>query len=163
MTAMIGALGASVFLGFLVAVAWWDVRHFRIPNGLNAAFVALFALAAATGMFPKDGLWGHVGAGAVGLAAGMVIYARGWTGGGDAKLLGALVLWTGWTADALRLIAVMALMGGVISLVVWWAARRRAPAIDGRPPEQAKVPYGLALAVAGFDFWMRRLFPLILS
>ncbi len=161
MTEMIGALVALFFLGFLAAVVWWDVRHFRIPNLLNAAIAGLFGLSAVVGTSSADGLWGHVGAGGLAFCAGMFIYFRGWAGGGDAKLLGALVLWTGWTPDSLRLIVIMSLVGGVVSLVVWWSARRRASPLPAG--QQAKVPYGVALAVAGFDFWVRQLFPTLLS
>ncbi len=159
----IGAVTALFFLGFLTAVVWWDVRQFRIPNLLNAAIAGLFILSAATGTFPKDDLWGHVGAGLLAFCAGMIVYFQGWAGGGDAKLLGALVLWTGWTVDSVRLIAIMALVGGVVSLVVWWSARRGASRGGAAGGHQPRVPYGVALAVAGFDFWLRRLFPAMVS
>ena len=163
MTNAIGALGAILFPGLLTAVVWWDVRQFRIPNVLNGAIAGLFIVSAAAGTFPKDDALWHAGAGILAFCAGMIVYFKGWAGGGDSKLFGALVLWTGWTADSLRLILVMAVAGGVISLVVWWSARRKASG-DGTPgSHRPKVPYGVALAVAGFDFWFRMLFPAILT
>lgn len=154
------------FLGLLAATIWWDARLYRIPNGLNAAFVGLFVVAVAAGQVPLDGLWGHMGAGGIALLVGMGVYFLGCAGGGDAKLLSALILWSGWTFDSLRLVFVMALVGGLVSAVVWGMAqwRRRGEIRDpDTGPAQLKVPYGVALAVAGFDFWLRKLFPAIMA
>lgn len=157
---------ALVFIGLLAGTIWWDARLYRIPNGLNAAFAGLFVVAVASGQVPMDGLWGHLGAGGIALLAGMGLYFLGWAGGGDAKLLSVLILWSGWSLDPLRLILVMALAGGLVSAVVWGAAQWRARGGNRDPdtgPAKLKVPYGVALAVAGFDFWLRNLFPLLIS
>jgi len=63
-------------------------------------------------------------------------------GGGDVKLLTALALWIA-PLPFLRLLIVMALVGGVLTLFIgaWKIARRRRNEIS--------VPYGVAIATAG--------------
>ncbi|HLO78065.1 MAG TPA: hypothetical protein VK196_16545, partial [Magnetospirillum sp.] len=61
--------------------------------------------------------------------------------GGDAKLMAAAALWSGFFAMP-RFALVMAVAGGVLALVMLIARGRR-----------ARVPYGVAIAVAGLDWW----------
>ena len=63
-------------------------------------------------------------------------------GGGDVKLLTALALWIEpWLF--LKLVVLMALLGGVLTLVfgAWHVARRR--------KDRLAIPYGVAIALAG--------------
>jgi len=91
---------------------------------------------------------------AVALLAGMGMFAAGWIGGGDAKLLAAVSLWLGLSAMPVFLI-VTALAGGGLAVLLmnvrssWvqpylasapaWIARLATPGAD--------VPYGVAIAV----------------
>ena len=50
--------------------------------------------------------------------AGAVLFARGWLGGGDAKLLSAATLWAG-ASQTLGLLLVTGVLGGVLALIVW--------------------------------------------
>jgi prepilin peptidase CpaA len=63
-------------------------------------------------------------------------------GGGDVKLLAALALWIepDWF---LRLLIVMALVGGLLTVVMgaWHIARRQ--------KDKLAIPYGVAIALAG--------------
>ena len=63
-------------------------------------------------------------------------------GGGDVKLLTALALWIEPTWF-LKLLIVMALVGGVLTLVMgaWHVARRR--------KDRLAIPYGVAISTAG--------------
>jgi prepilin peptidase CpaA len=96
--------------------------------------------------------------GAVGVAlavflAGAVMFARGWLGGGDVKLLSAATLWAG-PPQTFELLAATGVLGGVLALILlspfgrYASAARswlRQPAIAGPPA----VPYGVAIAAAG--------------
>jgi prepilin peptidase CpaA len=63
-------------------------------------------------------------------------------GGGDVKLLTALALWI-QPGDFLQLLLMMALLGGILTIVLggWHAIRRQ--------KEKLSIPYGVAIAAAG--------------
>jgi prepilin peptidase CpaA len=154
----VSALVTGGFVALLAWAVWGDIRRYRIPNLLVVLFLVLFAAAAAVGMIEPERLWGHAGAGATALLAGLALFHRGWIGGGDAKLFAALALWTGWS-DFPRLILVTALAGGGVAAWTWFRHRR---ASIGRGSGELKapgipVPYGVAIALAGLDFWLRQL------
>lgn len=135
-----GLLGALA-IALLVAIVT-DIRSRHIDNWLNAGIALgapLFWLA--SGMGFADIGW------QVGIAAGSflifaLMFAIGWMGGGDVKLLSALALWIQplWFA---QVIVVMALAGGVLTAVymVWHFLARR--------EERPEIPYGIAISGAG--------------
>lgn len=157
---MVDAGIAAVFFALLAWAAWEDVRTFRIPNWLVGALFALFVLAFAAGTIDRNQWPGHFSAGIAALACGMALFARNWIGGGDAKLFAVLALWTGWP-DTLRLLAVTALAGGAVSAFVLlrfrYSAKKKesASATAEERAREPKVPYGVAIATAGLDFWSR--------
>lgn len=156
-----GAVVAVVFPALLVWAAWDDIRNYRIPNILVGALLALFVLAAGIGVVPRNAIPVHLGAGAIALLIGFALYCKNWIGGGDAKLFAVLVLWAG-APEAMRLAFVTALAGGAISAVILLRARITAKGTADTTPTGAvqrghSVPYGAAIAVAGFDFWIRAL------
>lgn len=143
----------------LIAAAAWDLTSFKIPNIfpliLIALFVAFAAIAALTppGMSLADIGW-HAAAMGVGLMAGMLFFALGWIGGGDAKLFAAVCLWLGWDS-LLQYIVYASIFGGVLTLGLIllrgvplpavlhghaWLARLTDP--------RAGIPYGVALSAA---------------
>jgi prepilin peptidase CpaA len=121
-----------------------------MPLALVVGFpIAAFALGLPLG---AAGL--HAALGAAGLAAGMAMFAPGWIGGGDAKLLAAAALWLGWPAAVTFLLAT-AVAGGALALALIGlrsnAARAVMPAGPAwllrlaEPGEGA--PYGVAIAI----------------
>jgi prepilin peptidase CpaA len=134
-------LGALALL--LLIAAGTDLRARIIPNLLNAA-IALLAPAYwwASGMALWPDAAVQLGLGALVFALFALAFWRGWMGGGDVKLLGALALWLPLAA-IVRMLFVMSLVGGLITLVVMllhkWRPRPAAP----------EVPYGVAIAAAG--------------
>jgi len=140
------------FAGLMVAAAFSDAVRFTIPNwlcGVIAAGFPLVAVAAGLG-WADTGL--HVLAGFVALVFGFALFAPGWIGGGDAKLIAAAALWMGWT-DLAAFAFHTALAGGVLVLLLI-GIRRMVPVFDlpaGRVArtaiaEGAPVPYGIAIA-----------------
>jgi prepilin peptidase CpaA len=132
---------AALAIALLVA-AVTDLRRRQIDNWLNAAIALgapLFWLASDLSLVAM-GWQVAVAAGAFAVFAAM--FALGWMGGGDVKLLTALALWIKppWFA---QLVVVMALAGGVLTLAfaIWHVAARR----RGRPA----IPYGIAISAAG--------------
>jgi prepilin peptidase CpaA len=81
------------------------------------------------------------------------MFARGWIGGGDAKLFAATALWVGWPA-VLTDLAVTGLAGGVLAVAL--LTLRSAPVRSFLPtgPDWFErlaepgenVPYGVAIA-----------------
>ena len=131
-----------------------DLTSYTIPNRISLALIAAFAAFAAVAGLPLPVLGVHVLAGVVALLAGMALFALGWAGGGDAKLLAALCLWFGWP-DGQAFLFDALLAGGGLSLLLLAARGRLAqlvmPAPSGwlgrlvTPGEPA--PYGVALAL----------------
>ena len=131
-----------------------DLLTLTIPNRVSLALVAAFPLAAALVGMDWMTVAGHLGAGALMLAVGIGMFARGWLGGGDAKLLAAAALWLGFEHLAGYLLLV-AIAGGALALLVLsyrnWAPP---PWMLGQPwamrlhDKKVGIPYGIALAAA---------------
>lgn len=146
-------LALPVFLGLVAAAAVSDVRSYRIPNvvplALALAFLAAQALAG-----HWDAVPGAAAAGALALAFGWALQAGGVWGGGDAKLVAAIALWTG-LADLPRFLLVTAFAGGGLALgylILRYRARRRLADSTGGQRGPQHLPYGLAIAVGGADW-----------
>lgn len=127
----------------LLGAAVTDLKARIIANPLNLA-IALLAPAYwwASGLAPWPDmiLQALLGAGVFAVFAAM--FAMGWMGGGDVKLLGALALWLP-LPPLLKLLFAMSLLGGVLTLVV--LAMHRIRGLKTSP----EVPYGVAIACAG--------------
>ncbi len=138
---LLGALA----IGLLVA-AFTDIRRRQIDNWLNAAIALgapLFWWASGLSLWP-DVAW-QVGIATATFAVLAVLFALRAMGGGDVKLLTALALWIEplWF---LRLVVVIALLGGVLTVVLgaWHVARRQR--------DRLAVPYGVA--ISGAALWI---------
>ena len=132
--------GLAIALG---VAAFTDIRRRQIDNWLTAtiAFAApLFWWAGGLDLWPDVALQFGVAIAAFAVLAGL--FAAGWMGGGDVKLLTALALWIepSWF---LKLVIMMALLGGVLTIAVggWHVMRRR--------KDRIAVPYGVAISAAG--------------
>lgn len=138
----------------MVAVIVSDAVRYTIPNWLNGAILALYIPAAF--LLPADVLWALLAATIV-LAVGLGLFAMGLMGGGDVKLLFVLTLWTGWGQAALQLMALTAIMGGLLVVIVLMLRALFPPFLLKKDPNRVlprlltrkqAVPYGLAIAAA---------------
>lgn len=135
--ALLCALGA-----LLIAAAITDLRARIISNRLNlavAALAPLWWLANGYALWPDMAVQLLVGAAIFTLFA--ALFALGMMGGGDVKLLTALALWFPWQA-VLSLVVLMALLGGVVTLVT--VVHHRMTRRLGQP----EIPYGVAISLA---------------
>ena len=142
---------AALAIALLVA-AFTDLRSRHIGNWLNAAIALtapLFWWASDLSLWPDVALQFGVALATFAVCAGL--FAVRAMGGGDVKLLTALALWIE-PMLFVKLVIVMALVGGLLTLLVgaWHIARRQRDRIT--------VPYGVAIAVAGLwvlgaDYW----------
>ena len=103
------------------------------------------------------------------LVVGVFIFSLGWLGGGDVKLLAALALWAGPDYLVLLLL-ITGISGGVLAIAYILSAfvaknptvsgavdwmfthvlRRPAPMLIASNSQGIELPYGVAIAVAGF-------------
>jgi len=142
----------TLFPMLVVAAAIGDLLTMRIPNWLNGATaLSVVPMAALAGM-PFDVVQGHLLAGAVMLVLGFLLFARGYVGGGDAKLLAAAGLWIGW-GSLLPFVLVTTIAGGALAILykMWQLVRTEQEVRDFvwlRRVLRAdlELPYGIAIA-----------------
>ena len=141
-----GSIWATILALACLAAAGMDIGLRRIPNWLCAAtLIAGVGFASHTGGLSALAL--HSAHAAIALVIGMVLFATGAIGGGDAKFYAAAAMWF-TLADAPRLLMAISLTG-FVSVLVWIAARR----LQGRPWRKgngdpfASFPYGLAIGL----------------
>lgn len=135
---------AFVLAVMLLVAAGFDVKSRIIPNWLNL----MIALGAPLMWWAQGlSLWPDIGwqvAAALAVFIGFVgLFAIGGIGGGDVKMIGALMLWVD-VRLMLPLLMVMAIVGGIIAAAML-VHKRMSPTATN--PE---VPYGVAIAMAGF-------------
>ncbi|WP_066719312.1 A24 family peptidase [Sphingomonas pituitosa] len=134
-------LGALALL--LVSAGIEDIRFRTIANAKNAAI----ALGAplwwwTTGMAPWPDIAIQIGCAALVFGLFVAVFAVGMMGGGDVKLIGALALWLP-LVPLLRMLVLMSLLGGVLTLAMLLHGKLRRP----KRETPIEVPYGVAIAV----------------
>src|SRR5258707_8881284 len=96
MVMLTDAVRLLLFPSLMAFAASSDLFTMTISNRVTLILVAgFFALALYSGMNPQAMMW-HAGAALAVLAVTFVFFARGWIGGGDAKLPAATALWLGF-------------------------------------------------------------------
>jgi prepilin peptidase CpaA len=105
-----------LFIFCVIYAMMSDYRWLHIPNAVSIILaVAFFPFAWLAG--PAIPFWAHlIVAGAVFLLL-FGFFALGWLGGGDVKLIGAIMLWTG-PSQGVSFIVLFALFGGVLALIL---------------------------------------------
>ena len=144
----------GLFAALVVVAALKDLSSFTIPNWISIALALAFAPAALVAHVPLSSVGISFAVAFVVLLFAAGMFAMGWIGGGDAKLMAASALWVG-----LRGIAPFALYtglaGGALALILvalrsaWllplaaagpaWAKRLATPG--------EAAPYGVAIAI----------------
>jgi prepilin peptidase CpaA len=148
----------ALFLVFPAAMAFAAAMDFftmTIPNRISLALLAAFFLALPFTEMTWLDVASHIAAGLLILVVGIGMFARGWIGGGDAKLAAVAALWLGF--DQLFVYLIMAsFVGGLLAstllffrslaLPVWLYQQEWAMRLHNR---KGGIPYGIALAAAG--------------
>jgi prepilin peptidase CpaA len=158
------SLALSLFTAVMAVAAFEDFRRLTIPNLLPLLLCAAWPLYVAATPSPGGTIGGVLSAVGVALAvflAGAFLFARGWLGGGDVKLLSAATLWAG-APQTLGLLVVTGILGGALALILlspfgrfaFAAGRLLGPLGDRQglhdaPASAVSVPYGVAIAGAG--------------
>lgn len=150
-TGAVGKAWADCVLGWtLLALAWIDLEHGRLPDVLTLPLVVAGLLA--TWLLEPWAILDH----AIGAIAGYAAFRlvsigyRAWRGreglgGGDAKLLAAAGAWVGWQA-----IDLVVVLGALASLAAVLLMRRPGRVLTGA----TSLPFGPGLALG---LWLVRL------
>jgi prepilin peptidase CpaA len=160
------AIRLMLFPSLMAFAACSDLLTMTISNRVSLALVAgFFALALVIGMNPAL-ILSHIGAAAAVLVVAFGFFARGWIGGGDAKLAAATALWLGFD-QLMPYLLYASLLGGLLTLVLLSVRTMPLPSLfSGRSwaerlhhPDSG-VPYGIALAAAALviypdTIWMK--------
>lgn len=150
-------LGAAL-AALLGRAVWRDIACRTISNRLNVV-VALLApfswWAAGLALWPDVAL--QLGVALIVFLLFTGAFALGMMGGGDVKLLTALALWRVPLirgeppyAPILDLLVVMALAGGLVTLVTLFLHRRASA--EGKP----EIPYGVAIGLGALAAYGER-------
>jgi len=143
----------GVFPALVIVGGLHDLITMKIPNWVSLALVgAFFPVALLIGAGPMD-IAIHVGIGGAALLVGMGMFAAGWIGGGDAKLLAASCLWMGMSGLAPFLIWT-GLAGGAFCILLM-TVRQYFPMVAPSVSQawvvnlmqpKGDIPYGVAIA-----------------
>jgi len=148
------AIRLMLFPAMMAFAASSDLLTMTISNRVSLILAGgFFALAIVSGMGVVDMLM-HVAAAAIVLVATFVCFARGWIGGGDAKLAAATALWFGFD-HLLDYLVYASLFGGALTFLIIQFRMMPLPRLLGGQEwaerlhqKDAGVPYGIALAAA---------------
>ena len=148
------AIQLVLFPSLMAFAASSDLLTMTVSNRISLILVGgFFALAVVSGMSAVNML-SHVGAAGIVLAAAFVCFARGWIGGGDAKLAAATALWLGFD-HLVAYLAFASLSGGALTLILIQFRMLPLPEMLAQQEwvqrlhrKDGGVPYGIALAAA---------------
>jgi prepilin peptidase CpaA len=165
---MVDTVRLFLFPALMAFAASSDLFTMTISNRVSLALIAgFFVMAFVVGLNGYDVLM-HIGAGLAVLAVTFVFFARGWIGGGDAKLAAATALWLGFD-PLMNYLLYASLLGGLLTLVMLRFRLVPLPsALAGQEWAErlhradAGVPYGIALAASALlvypdTIWMKTL------
>ncbi|MGI9423111.1 MAG: A24 family peptidase [Hyphomicrobiaceae bacterium] len=152
---MLGVFEYSLLLlfpAFMALAAMLDLFTMTIPNRISLFLVAAFCVVAPVTGMGWEQFAIHFGVGAAVLVAGFLLFALGFLGGGDAKLLAAASLWIGYH-DLLSYLVIVAQFGAVLAIAIL-VYRRMIPAhvipnqawTERLHNKKQGIPYGIALA-----------------
>lgn len=147
-----------VFAVPLLMAAYTDFWSMKIPNFISLAMAAGFILTLPLTWQGLPSFGEHLMVGTIFFLAGFAMFAFGWLGGGDAKLMAAISLWFGW-GDALPFIVATTMFGAALGLFLIFGGhiaplRLRTSALGMKVFQGGKdMPYGLALAAGALYVW----------
>lgn len=135
--------------GLLLAVIYFDLRFMLLPNMLAALFVVVFALGVSWTL-PWDILTWRVAIAVGFLVLGIAVYAAGVVGGGDVKVLSALMLFIP-QSDLLGFFMALCLctVAGILGLLGLRRALRGRGVTWRGLQDNGRYPFGISIGLAG--------------
>ncbi len=151
---MVEVLCWVVFPGAMALAGSMDLFTMTIPNRISAVLLLGFALLAPLVGLSLPDIGIHVATGLAVLALTFAMFAKGWIGGGDAKIFAAAALWLGYDFIG-QFCGLAAIAGGMLTLFLLTFRLVPLPAFMMRETwlarlhhRQTGVPYGIAIAAA---------------
>jgi prepilin peptidase CpaA len=148
------AISLTLFPAVMAFAASSDLLTMTIANRVSLILIAgFFVLALLSGLCGAE-ILSHLEAATAVLVVAFICFARGWIGGGDAKLAAATALWLGF-GHLFDYLVYASILGGALTLLIVQFRHMPLPSIlAGRAwaerlhREGGGVPYGIALAIA---------------
>jgi len=142
----------TVFGATMLVTVYKDATTMTIPNWVSLLVLGSFFVLLPFVWQGGANFGEHMASGLILFVLGFFLFAMGWLGGGDAKLMAAIAVW--WTfPDLLVFVGYTTVAGGILGIFVL-AGRKYVPAQIITLPwmhkmfrEETHIPYGLALAV----------------
>jgi len=162
------AIRLLLFPALMAFAASSDLITMTISNRISLVLIASFFVLALMWNMPLAEIGMHAGAAATVLVVAFIFFARGWIGGGDAKLAAAAALWLGFD-QLLNSLLFASLLGGLLTLAIMrFRLMTLPPALANQEwvnrlhRMDSGIPYGIALAVAALMIypdtpWMKSL------
>jgi prepilin peptidase CpaA len=151
---MILSLFIASFLALCLLAALIDFETLTIPNWLNGWMAFLFVPAAILAAPGFDVVGWHFLVAAIAFAVTVGLFFLGIIGGGDAKMIPAVMLWVG-PAGSMDFILYMTMSGAVLTVAVVimrvMIPAQVTPGFGLATLKEGKgVPYGVAIAIGAF-------------
>ena len=143
------------FLIFILLICWAalnDLVRFEIPNVIPIAIAFLFVPTVLLLGWELTAILKHLAVGGGTLVLGFLLFMWGYFGGGDAKLLAAITIWTG--PDAMyAYFFFVAIAGGIFALILLGFRRLILPNflkqiawVERLHSGRKYIPYGVAIS-----------------
>ena len=143
-----------VFTYAMFMAAYKDATTMTIPNWISVMLFLSFLIVAPFVLDSWLVFGQHMAVGTSVFLFGFFMFAMGWLGGGDAKLMAASAFWWQWP-DLLFYVVWVTISGGIIAGLILWG-RKFIPSqvlatdwMHKMVKTQDDMPYGLALAFGG--------------
>ena len=140
-----------IFAGTMLTAAAKDATSMTIPNWISLAVIAGFFIVIPFVWQGLDTFITHLLVGLSFFSVGFAMFAFGWLGGGDAKLMAATALWWQWD-EAVIYIFYTTMLGGALAILLVFGRRFIPSSVLTADwahhlfKDEKKMPYGLALA-----------------
>ena len=156
-TSSLATAAAQLLFAFAMMYAGLtDLTTNKIRNGLVLLLLLAYGVLAPLAGFAAYEIGWSVAVALGVLLVAFILFAMGWIGGGDAKLVAVTALWFG-ADNTLPYLLYMALLGGVFALAIHLFRMGPLPERLMRKPwivrlhaSGAQMPYGVAMALAAF-------------
>jgi prepilin peptidase CpaA len=156
-------LTSVILLGLVPALCAYscftDMFSMRISNRVCLSILALFGVFAALTAMPLALVGWHLLAGLIVLIISFTLFATGWIGGGDAKLVAAISVWIGF-GQLWEYIAISSVIGGFLTMAILAMRAHPLPAFAAKQnwvirlhDKKSGVPYGIALGLTALIIW----------